>query len=482
MTVEIRNRIGGELRPASDGATFERRNPADDREVVSVAPESTTDDVADAVSAARDAQAGWAATAPSARGAVLERAAEILAGQADDIARELSLEEGKPLKDARFEASRTPANLRLYAGEAVRVTGTTFASDDPGAVVYTRLDPLGVVGAITPWNFPLNIAARKLGPALAVGNAVVFKPSPLTPLMGERLAAALIEAGLPEGVLNVVHGFGAGAALVADERVDGVTFTGSTETGEKIHATLGTHRRGQLEMGGNNPVVVLADADLDKAAAVVTASSFNLTGQACTGAGRILVAEEVHDELVERVAALAAKHVVGAGNEDGVTIGPLSEERSARRMAEVVDAAVKDGAEVVFGGQRPDDEALAHGWFWPPTLLVDVRPGMAVADEEVFGPVVGVERIADLDEALARANDTPYGLTSAICTTSLPAANRFVSGIRAGMCRVNRPTVGAAANAPFGGVKQSGSGTYKEQLGPGTLDFHLTARTVFLGD
>ncbi|MFO7280459.1 MAG: aldehyde dehydrogenase family protein [Thermoanaerobacterales bacterium] len=481
MTVEVLNRIGDELRPASDGAVVERRNPADHRQVVSVAPESTAEDVRDAVSAAVAAQPAWAATPPSARAAVLERAADILAGRAEEIARELTAEEGKPLADARAEASRTPTNLRLYAGEAVRLTGATFPSDDGGALVYTRLDPLGVVGAITPWNFPLNLAARKIGPALAAGNAVVFKPSPHTPLMGERLAAALAEAGLPPGVLNVVHGFAAGAALVADERVDGVTFTGSTATGAAIHAALGPHRRAQLELGGNNPVVVLADADLDRAAAVVAASSFNLSGQACTGAGRILVAEEVHDELVERVAARARALVLGPGDREGVTTGPLVTEDAVKAMAAVVEEAVADGAEVVVGGRRGEGPDLEHGWFWEPTLLVGARPGMRLVDEEVFGPVVGVERVADLDEALARANDTPYGLTAACCTTSLAAAQRFAAEIRAGMCRINRPTVGTAANAPFGGIKRSGSGAFKEQLGPGTMDFHVTARTVFLG-
>ena len=479
--LEVRNRIGGERRAASDGRTTERRDPADARRVVSIAPDSGPDDVAAAVDAAVAARLAWAATSPSQRGALLEKAAAVLAARAEDNARLMVAEEGKPLADARNEAGRTPKNLELYAGEAIRLTGATFPSDDPEATVYTLLEPVGVVSVLTPWNFPLNLASRKIGPALAAGNTVVFKPSPLTPAMGERLGEAFDEAGFPPGVVNVVHGWDAGRHLVADDRVDAITFTGSTAVGARIHDAVGLGRRVQLELGGNNPVVVLADADLAKAADIVARSSFSLTGQACTGAGRILVAEEVHDELVERVVALAERHVLGAGNRDGVTMGPLVEERARDRMEEVVADAVAAGAEVLTGGRRPDAEELAHGWFYPPTLLTGVDPGMALSCEEVFGPVVGVEVVADLDDALKRANATPYGLTAALCTTSLAAAHRFAADIQAGMVRINRPTVGAAFNAPFGGIKASGTGMHKEQLGPTVMDFYVRSRTIFLG-
>lgn len=473
--IEVPNRIGGEVRPPS-GETFERHDPAHPDRLVSIATESTETDVHDAVTAAVDAAADWAATSPTARAEVLAGAAERLAERSHEIAAELTTEEGKPRKDALMEASRTPRNLDLYAGEAIRLAGATFPADEPGTVVYTRRDPLGVVGVITPWNFPLNLAARKIGPALAAGNTVVFKPSPLTPLMGERLAAAFIDAGAPPGVLNVVHGFAAGAHLVSDARVAGITFTGSTATGERIHAAMGLGRRGQLELGGNNPVVVLADADLAKAAEVVAASAFNLSGQACTGAGRILVDAAIHDELVERVVALAARHVLGPGDEDGVTMGPLVEERALDAVHGAVEQSVAEGATIACGGAQLD----RPGWFYPPTLLVGVTPTMAVAAQEVFGPVVGVEPVADLDEALARANDTSYGLTAAICTTDLASAQRFAAEIQAGMVRINRPTVGAAFNAPFGGIKGSGTGVFKEQLGPGVMEFFTTSRTIFL--
>jgi aldehyde dehydrogenase (NAD+) len=479
-THEVRNRIGDALTDASDGATFERRNPADTDDIVSIAPESSDTDVEAAVIAARQALAGWRRTTPTARADILTRASRLLAERAPSIAAEMVREEGKPLADATNESSRTPKNLELYAGEAYRLTGATFPSDDT-PLVYSTRDPVGVVGVITPWNFPLNLASRKIGPALAAGNTVVFKPSPMTPLMGDRLAAAFIEAGLPPGVLNVVHGVAAGAHLVADEGVDAITFTGSNATGQKIHAAMGIGRRVQLELGGKNPIVVLADADLDAAAAVVARSSFSLTGQACTGAGRILVDRAVHDELVDKVVALAEAYRVGPGDAEGVTMGPLIDANARAAMESVVAAAVREGASVVTGGAPPSDGDLARGHFFRPTVLVDVEPGHAVAREEVFGPVIGFERVDGLDAALESANRSRFGLSSAICTRDMAAAQRFAAEIQAGMVRVNRPTVGAAFNAPFGGVKQSGTGTHKEQLGPTVMDFYTVSRTVWLG-
>jgi alpha-ketoglutaric semialdehyde dehydrogenase len=480
MTREVLNVIGGEHVDAADGATFERRNPARSDEVVSVAPESTADDVAAAVVAARDGLARWRRSTPTERAEVLGRAGRLLAERAAALAEEMVAEEGKPLADARNEAGRTPRNLELYAGEAYRLAGATFPSDDT-PLVYSVLDPVGVVAVITPWNFPLNLASRKIGPALAAGNAVVFKPSPMTPLMGDRLAEAFVDAGLPAGVLNVVHGSAAGAHLVASRGVDAVTFTGSTAVGRLIHAASHLGQRLQLELGGKNPVIVLADADLDAAADVVARSSFSLSGQACTGAGRVLVEDAVHDRLVDAVVARAQRLVVGPGDRDGVTMGPLIDERAIEAVDRAVSTAVADGAQVVTGGVRLTDGELAGGWFYPPTVLAEVKPGTAMASEEVFGPVIGFERVASLDEAIASANDVEYGLSAAICTGSLAAAQRFAGDIEAGMVRVNRPTVGAAFNAPFGGIKQSGTATHREQLGPTVMDFYTVSRTVWLG-
>lgn len=480
MAFEVQNRIGDQRRPASDGETFTRHDPADVRVLVSTAPSSTSADVREAVDAAADAYPSWSRTSPSARAALLTKAAAILAGQADEIAVEMVSEMGKPIGMARNEAGRTPKNLELYAAEAIRLTGSTFPSDDPGAVVYAQRAPIGVVGVITPWNFPLNLASRKIGPALAAGNTVVFKPSPMTPRMGERLGEAFVEAGFPPGVVNTIHGVSAGPDLVDDTRVVAVTFTGSTATGSKIHDAVGLGRRVQLELGGNNPIVVLADADIDAAAQVVAQSSFALSGQACTAAGRILVVDELHDALVERVVAKASAHVVGPGIDPSTTMGPLVDATAVETMSEVVSASIDDGASLACGGLRLHGE-LEHGHFFAPTVLVDVDPAMALACTEVFGPVIGFERIVDLDEAIQRSNDNEYGLTSSICTSDIQAALHFAANIEAGTVRINRPTVGAAFNAPFGGIKQSGSGTHREQLGPTVMDFYTSLRTVFLG-
>lgn len=480
MSVEVLNRIGG-VPTSSSSPVFERRNPARWSEVVSTAPESSVDDVRAAVDAASDALAKWRATTPTQRADVLMKASRILAARAEETAAEMVREEGKPFADALNEASRTPKNLELYAGEAYRLTGATFPSDDT-PLVYSVLDPVGVVAVITPWNFPLNMASRKIGPALAAGNTVVFKPSPMTPLMGERLASAFVEAGVPDGVISVVHGFSAGAHLVADERVAAVTFTGSTATGRKIHSAVGLGRRVQLELGGKNPVVVLADADLDAAAQVVARSSFSLTGQACTGAGRILVDASIHDELLSRVLKLAENYVLGPGDAAGVTMGPLVDDNALAAMDAAVSGAVAAGAKVACGGSRRSEGALADGWFFPPTVLTDVVPGSALSCNEVFGPVVGFERVNGINEAIASANNVEYGLSAAVCTRNLAAAQRCAAELQAGMVRINRPTVGAAFNAPFGGIKQSGTATHKEQLGPTVMDFYTVMRTVWLGN
>jgi acyl-CoA reductase-like NAD-dependent aldehyde dehydrogenase len=480
VTTEVLNLIDGERIGASDGTTFERRNPADLREVVSTAPESTAEDIAAAVAAGVDGLSRWRRTTPTQRADVLSRAARLLADRADGIAAEMVAEEGKPLADARNEATRAPKNLDLYAGEAYRITGATFPSDDT-PLVYSVLDPVGVVAVITPWNFPLNLASRKIGPALAAGNAVVFKPSPMTPLMGDRLAQAFVDAGVLPGVLNVVHGFAAGAHLVAHDDVAAVTFTGSTAVGRKIHAASRLGQRLQLELGGKNPVVVLADADLDVAADVVARSSFSLSGQACTGAGRVLVEDAIHDQLLDAVVERAGRHVVGRGDRDGVTMGPLIDERAVTAMDTAVATATGEGARVATGGGRLAGGELVDGCFYAPTVLADVRAGMTIARDEVFGPVIGFERVGSLEEAIAAANDVEYGLSAAICTRSLAAAQHFAAEIQAGMVRINRPTVGAAFNAPFGGIKQSGTATHREQLGPTVMDFYTVSRTVWLG-
>jgi aldehyde dehydrogenase (NAD+) len=343
-----------------------------------------------------------------------------------------------------------------------------------------------VVAAITPWNFPLNIPSRKLGPALAAGNGVVFKPSEVTPLLGQCLADALLEAGLPTGALAVLHG-GAevSQALVADDRVDAITFTGSTAVGESIHRASRASQRTQLEMGGKNPVVVLEDADLDRAATLIVKGAFGLAGQACTGTSRVIVHADVHDALVERIAARAVALRVGPGLDPTSDLGPLATERQHRSVLGHVARALADGARLVAGG--PDDDAqdlhtpdLVHGHFVRPTVFTDVDPTSALATEEVFGPVLAVLRAGSFDEALALADATRFGLSAAIVTADVGRALRFTREVTAGLVKVNQPTTGQAMNAPFGGLKDSSTQTSKEQAGDAMMAFYTVDKTVYL--
>ncbi|MCU1669199.1 MAG: aldehyde dehydrogenase [Blastococcus sp.] len=481
----VRNLVDGEWVESLSGRTRERRNPADTRDVVSTFPESDAKDADAAVSAVAAGWEAWAATGPEQRATVLEAAAGILERQRDSLIEDLVREEGKTRAEATMEVSRTPMNLRFYAGEAMRTAGVTLPTGD-GSLVFTLRAPVGVVAAITPWNFPLNIPSRKLGPALAAGNGVVFKPSEVTPLLGQRLVDALLAGGLPAGAIAVLHG-GAevASALVTDDRVDAVTFTGSTNVGESIHRASRASRRTQLEMGGKNPVVVLEDADLDRAANLIVKGAFGLSGQACTGTSRVLVHDAVHDALLERIAAGAQALRVGPGLVDGVDMGPLANERQRDSVLGHVARALDDGARLVIGGPADDTQDLtagdlAHGHFVRPTIFADVDPASALATEEVFGPVLAVLRVQSLDHAVELADATRFGLSAGIVTADVARALRFARRVTAGLVKVNQPTTGQAMNAPFGGLKDSSTQTSKEQAGDSMMAFYTVDKTVYL--
>jgi alpha-ketoglutaric semialdehyde dehydrogenase len=479
----VRNLVDGQWVESVTGRTRERRDPGDDRQVVSVHPESDAKDADAAVSAVLAGWSEWADTAPEKRGRVLEKAADVLESQRDTLVEELVREEGKTRAEATMEVSRTPLNLRFYAGEALRTAGQTLPTGD-GSLVFTSRSPVGVVAAITPWNFPLNIPSRKLGPALAAGNGVVFKPSEVTPLLGQRLVDALLEGGVPAGALAVLHG-GAevSQALVADDRLGAITFTGSTAVGESIHRVVRASQRTQLEMGGKNPVVVLDDADLDRAAGLIAKGAFGLSGQACTGTSRVLVHDAVHDALLERVAAKAAALRLGHGLEQGVDVGPQATARQKESVLGHVRRALDDGARLVVGGPADpgdDDPSLAHGHFVRPTVFADVDPASALATEEVFGPVLAFLRVGSFDEAIELAGATRYGLSAAIVTADVGRALRFAREVPAGLVKINQTTTGQAMNAPFGGLKDSSTQTSKEQAGESMMAFYTVDKTVYL--
>ncbi|MFJ2029603.1 aldehyde dehydrogenase family protein [Streptosporangium sp. NPDC087985] len=474
MTTHVQNLIDGQW--TGDPQT-ERHNPARPEEIVVVSPRSDAGTVDAALTAAQRAQRGWAALPAPARGAILMDAAELLRARQSEVARDLVREEGKTLAEAMGEVRRASDVLRYFGSQGWRLGGEVLPSSMPATSVHTRSEPVGVAALITPWNFPIAIPAWKAAPALISGNAVVLKPAELTPLSATHLAAALVDAGLPAGVLNVVHGKGSvvGDALARDPRVGALSFTGSTAVGLGLHDVLSSRRaRVQLEMGGKNGYLILDDADVAAAARTVAASGFSLTGQACTATSRVYVTPRVRDAFIEALAKEAERFVPGDGLAETTGMGAVVSEQQLAVDVDAVRRAREQGATVVTGGRTPD------GSFFAPTVLADVAHDSDVARKEVFGPVVAVLGVADYDEGLARINDSEYGLTAGICTTDLRAAHDFAARAQVGVVKVNRPTTGLDLNVPFGGVKDSSSNTFREQ-GPTAVDFYTWSKTVYLG-
>ena len=482
MPQTYRNIIGGERVDATGGATTEVRNPANTDEVIGLVPAATVGDVRAAVGAAKDAYPKWAGLPATERGRVLYRAATLLEGRIDEWAAELTREEGKTLTEARGEVLRAIDLFRYFGGEAWRVGGDVLPADTPQTLLYSVRVPLGVVAIITPWNFPLSIPVWKMAPALVMGNTVVFKPASATPLMAIRLTELLHEAGLPPGVLNIVTGSGGklGDALVTDERIDGVSFTGSYEVGNALYQKTAPRMvRTHLEMGGKNPVIVAADADLDKAVTTVVRGGFGLTGQACTATSRVIVERPVLREFTERLTAAAKALKVGPGLTEGVQMGPAVSAGQLKTDLEYIEIAQGEGVQVLTGGHAPEGDAYGRGYFVQPTVLANVRPDMRIAQEEVFGPVIGVLEAGDLEEAFAIANNTSFGLSAGIVTNDLRKAIRFAERAEAGMIKVNQPTAGVSIQAPFGGFKHSGSGMFRE-MGKGAIEFYTRIKTVYI--
>jgi len=473
-TQQVQNLIGGSW---MGDPTRERRNPADPSEIVAVAVNGTHADVDAALSAADEAQPQWAAMPAPARGEILNRASEILASRIDQVARDLTREEGKTLGEARGETQRAIDVLRYYGGEGWRLGGQVIPSNMTGTMIYTRREPIGIAAIITPWNFPIAIPAWKMAPALVSGNAIVFKPAALTSLTATHLVRALVDAGLPDGVLNMVHGSGAeiGPPLVGDSRVGAVSFTGSTTVGKSIHDTVSARMgRIQLEMGGKNPIIVTDDADLQLAAQVVATSAFAVTGQACTATSRVIAPSSIADELVAALRAEAERFRPGNGLDDGAMMGPVVDERQLETDLRFIDTARQEGGEIVTGGDVVD------GQLFSPTIVTRVRPKHTIAQQEVFGPVLAVIEIDDFDQAIDTANDVPFGLSAGICTNDLGKAHRFADRIQAGVVKVNRPTVGLELNVPFGGIKASSTGTFREQ-GSVATEFYTWSKSVYMG-
>jgi len=474
VTRTVQNLIGDEWTGTPGG---ERRNPANLSEVVASYPRSGRVEADAAVTAAEAAQPAWAAKPAPARGAILMDAAELLRSRQADVARDLVREEGKTLTEAMGEVRRAIDVLRYFGSAGWRLGGDVLPSSTPGTTIFTRAEPIGVAALITPWNFPIAIPAWKLAPALISGNAVVLKPAELTPLSATHLVSALRDAGMPPGVLNVVHGPGSvvGDVLARDPRVGALSFTGSTRVGLGLHEILSARRaRVQLEMGGKNGYLVLDDADPVVAAKVVAAGGFGLTGQACTATSRVYCTPGVRRSFLDALTIEATTVVPGDGLAEGTTMGPVVSEAQLRTDVGAVERARAEGAAVPVGGTAP------KGLLFAPTVLAELAHDADVAREEIFGPVITVLEATDFDDGLAKINDSAYGLTAGICTNDLGRAHHFAAHAQVGVVKVNRPTAGLDLNVPFGGVKDSSSNTFREQ-GPAAIDFYTWSKTVYLG-
>ncbi|WP_442545912.1 aldehyde dehydrogenase family protein [Arthrobacter sp. KN11-1C] len=458
---------------------IKRINPARPDELAALSPRGTAEDVDAAITAAVAAQPAWAALPAPARGAILMTAGNLLAERQSAIAEDLVREEGKTLAEAKGEVKRASDVLRFFGSLGWAATGEVLPSGLPDTTITTRREPLGVVGLITPWNFPIAIPAWKAAPALISGNAVVIKPAELTPLSATHLARALKDAGVPAGVFNVVHGKGrvVGDALARDPRIAGLSFTGSTKVGLGLQEILnGRRARVQLEMGGKNGVLVLDDADPQKAAAVVAAGAFGLTGQACTATSRVYVTPGVRDAFLEALVAEAASYTAGDGL-DGAKMGAVVSSQQFEQDQAAVRTAVERGATLLHGEYDGDPSGAL---LFPAAVLTDIPFDDAAVTEEIFGPVVAVLEVPDYEAGLAAINDSRYGLTAGICTDSLALSTDFAARAQAGVIKVNRPTAGLDLNVPFGGVKDSSTNTFREQ-GKSALDFFTWGKTVYTG-
>jgi alpha-ketoglutaric semialdehyde dehydrogenase len=472
----LRSLAGGEW---LDGPPAADLNPARPGEVVAEVRLADAAGAVQAVQAAHAAFGGWRATPAPARGEILRRAADLLEARAGEVGRDFAREEGKTLGEAVGETRRAVAILRYFAGQTLEPDGETYPSASPLTLLYARREPVGVVVAITPWNFPIAIPAWKIAPALAYGNTVVWKPAELTPLTSVRLLEALREAGLPDGVLNLVLGRGSevGDALTGHPDVEAITFTGSNAVGRTIQRRAAERgAKVQLEMGGKNPAVVLADADLDLATQQVARGAFLSAGQKCTATSRVIVDRAVLEPFAERLSAVARSWRLGDPLDPETQVGPVVSEPALRSILAYLDRGRAEGGRFLAGGGRAAQ--LGEGYFVEPTVVADVAASSPLVREEIFGPVAVLLPADGFGDALAQANDTVYGLSASLFTRDLGAALSFAQEIRAGVVKINQESAGLELHVPFGGMKESSSGS-REQ-GKVARDFFTQWKTVYL--
>ena len=481
MSETFKNFIGAQWVAPATGAYFENRNPADRDDIIGCFPRSGPDDVARAVASAQRGFALWSKTPAPVRGEVLHRVGDLLVERKETIARAMTREMGKVLAETRGDVQEGIDTAHYAHTEGRRLFGRTVPSELRNKWAMSFRRPIGVAGLITPFNFPLAIPTWKMFPALLCGNAVIFKPAEDVPHTAHLLVELLLEAGLPPEVVQLVHGEGSvvGRAMVEHPAVPVISFTGSTETGAIIGATCGRmHKRLSLEMGGKNAMIVMDDADLDLALEGVLWGAFGTTGQRCTATSRLVVHERVHDRLLQMLCDRAGRLRLGPGLDERIDVGPLINEDALKKVEYYVGVARQDGARVLIGGERATGAGLERGWFYQPTVVTGVAPGMRVEQQEIFGPVLAVIKVASLDEAIRVNNDVPYGLSSSLYTRDVNAAFRAMGELDTGITYVNAPTIGAEAHLPFGGVKQTGNG--HREGGWEVYDFYSETKVVYV--
>ena len=481
MPGHFRNYIAGQWVECKTGKTFPNTNPANTTEVVGTFQASGAEDVQAACDAAAKAQSAWSAAPAPRRGEYLFKAAELVESRLAKISEEMTREEGKTLPEAKGEVKRAINILRYFGGEGARQFSYQIPSERDNVFCYTMRKPLGVVALITPWNFPIAIPVWKMAPALVAGNTVVIKPASLAPLSSYRVVEALHEVGIPAGVLNYVTGGGGtvGNALVEHPAIRAVSFTGSCDVGNGLYEKVTRRKlRVQLEMGGKNPTVVLKDADLDYAADVLVNGAFFSTGQKCTACSRAIIEKAIYEPLLEKLIAKTLKLKVGNGLEPGIDIGPAVDQAQLETDLKYIEIAQNEGAKLVCGGKRLTGGTYDLGYFVEPTLFTGVTPQMRIAQEEVFGPVLGLMVANDFEDAMRLANGVRFGLSASIVSRDLTRVHQFINSIEAGLITVNLPTAGVEYQLPFGGTKESSFGM-REQ-GPAALDFYTETRTVYM--
>jgi aldehyde dehydrogenase (NAD+) len=470
--------IGGDWVEGKSSDEIVVRDPATPDDPVVSFPGASQQQARNAVAAAATASEEWNRSTPEERDAVLYELADLIEANQDSLAETLTTEEGKPISSSRGEVGRAAEIFRFFASYSRTATGDTVPSSDPETFTYTVRQPLGVVTLITPWNFPIATPSWKLATALSTGNAVIFKPSSETPMIAKHLVELLEEAGLPDGVVNLVTGSGStvGDEITTHDAVNGVSFTGSTETGQYISETVAS--RGipmQAEMGGKNPLVVLPDADIGAAADAAITGAFGGTGQACTATSRLIVHEDVAAELTDAVVERAEALSIGPGMEDP-DMGPAVSAEELESNFDYIEIAKQEGATLLTGGGRP--EGMETGYYVEPTVFADVESEMRIAQEEVFGPVLGILEFSEFDEGIDIANDVAFGLSSAIHTGDMAAARKFTREIEAGVVKINGTTTGSQIQMPFGGMKASSTETHKE-MGQHAYDFYTHEKVVY---